>query len=555
MNRKKAYGYIRVSTEAQADGASLDTQRGSIEKFASSHNIEIVGWFEDPGFSAKNAKRPGLQKMLKSIDSGKKGEIDYAIVYNMTRASRSLMAYFADIMAPLRKRGVRLLSATEDNGDFDDLDGSLTMTLSVLAGELDNKQKGRTTLENMRQLMVHGGWWMGGGRPPLGMKPQQIPVAERHNDGHQKTHTILVPYETDGRAKKVATLLTRFSEGDMTKTDLLRMAHDMGLRGVKGNPLALSTLEHMLQNDLYAGWHASKTLSKERVKMNFDGLISLDIFEKNQRILKGNPRAHEESDNVLYPLHKTICCAICGAKMTEEKGGSQKLPYLRSSAPTSGSGKRTPRYSCKCKGHGSVLASEAHAVFENYLEQVTPEEGTLKLFKEIVKRTAFNQLGNNNTKIKELNRQIEEVIDDKQNAIAQLLKNDLGLSDEDKKDHLATYDNKRAKLEAELEDLKRIQLLNEATIEYVCNFMRMPAKLWRDGNLEVKQAIQHIVFPNGIFFDLKHKKCGTSEISPLFSINTIKKAPNGADLNDMGWDTGIEPATFWTTIRRSNHLS
>ena len=164
-------------------------------------------------------------------------------------------------------------------------------------------------------------------------------------------------------------------------------------------------------------------------------------------------------------------------------------------------------------------------------------------------------MGNNNTKIKELNRQIEEVIDDKQNAIAQLLKNDLGLSDEDKKDHLATYDNKRAKLEAELEDLKRIQLLNEATIEYVCNFMRMPAKLWRDGNLEVKQAIQHIVFPNGIFFDLKHKKCGTSEISPLFSINTIKKAPNGADLNDMGWDTGIEPATFWTTIRRSNHLS
>jgi len=26
-------------------------------------------------------------------------------------------------------------------------------------------------------------------------------------------------------------------------------------------------------------------------------------------------------------------------------------------------------------------------------------------------------------------------------------------------------------------------------------------------------------------------------------------------LNDMGWDIGIEPTTFWTTIRRSNHLS
>ena len=24
---------------------------------------------------------------------------------------------------------------------------------------------------------------------------------------------------------------------------------------------------------------------------------------------------------------------------------------------------------------------------------------------------------------------------------------------------------------------------------------------------------------------------------------------------EMGWDIGIEPTTFWTTIRRSNHLS
>lgn len=557
MDRKKtAYGYIRVSTEAQVDGASLDTQRSSIEEFAANHDIEIVGWFEDPGFSAKNAKRPGLQKMLKTIDNGEKGGIDYVIVYNMTRASRSMVAYFVDIIAPLRKRGVRLLSTTEDNGDLDDLDGSLAMTLSVLVGEIDNKQKGKTTSENMRNLMVNSGWWMGGGHPPLGMKPQRVSVEGKYNDGHQKTHSILVPDETYGRAEKVATLLTRFSEGDMTKADLLKMAHDMDLRGAKGELLALSTLEHMLQNDLYAGWHASKTLSnKQLVKMKFEGLISLETFEKNQRILKGNPRPHEESDNSLYPLHKTICCAICGAEMTEEGRGSQKLPYLRSSAPTSGSGKRTPRYSCKCKGHGSLLAADAHAIFEDYLRRITPEEGTLRLFREIVKRTAFKQLGNNNNRIKELNRQIEEIISDKQNAIAQLLKHDLGLSDDDKREHLATYDDKRARLEAELEDLKRIQLLNEATIEYVCNFMRMPAKLWRDGNLEVKQAIQHIIFPHGIYFDLKHKKCGTSEISPLFSVIDIKKAPSGANLNDMGWDIGIEPTTFWTTIRRSNQLS
>ena len=110
-------------------------------------------------------------------------------------------------------------------------------------------------------------------------------------------------------------------------------------------------------------------------------------------------------------------------------------------------------------------------------------------------------------------------------------------------------------LRMNLKKLKQAQMLREADIEYVCNFMRNPAKLWRDGDLGTRQALQKMIFPHGIYFDLKNKKCGTSEISPLFSVNIIKKAPNGANLNHVGWDIGIEPTTFWTTIRRSNQLS
>ena len=39
-----------------------------------------------------------------------------------------------------------------------------------------------------------------------------------------------------------------------------------------------------------------------------------------------------------------------------------------------------------------------------------------------------------------------------------------------------------------------------------------------------------------------------------------ERAPKTAEMRDfsrkeLGWDSGIEPPTFWTTIRRSNHLS
>ena len=53
--------------------------------------------------------------------------------------------------------------------------------------------------------------------------------------------------------------------------------------------------------------------------MNFSGIISHEVYEKNQRVLRNNSHPHEESDNAQYPLYKTICCAICGAEMTDEE--------------------------------------------------------------------------------------------------------------------------------------------------------------------------------------------------------------------------------------------
>ncbi len=555
--KKRAYGYIRVSTEEQSYGGSPEAQRRTIQQYADSNGIEIVqdGWYEDHA-SGKNAKRPDLQRMLKRIEA-EKGGVDCVIIFNSTRISRDLLTFYGEIMAPLRKNGVQLLSATEHYGEEDDPMGDVPMILGIMTGEIDNKQKSISTKSSMRSLFTEEGWWMGG-RTPLGFKIKRIPVEGKQRDGHQKSHAILVPDNTNGTADKIATLLNRFSGGDLKPGDLLKLAHEMDIRGYKGDILAQSTLDTILTNEIYAGWHKSKRMNGgEPVKMNFDGIISLETFEKNQRILKGEPHPHEESDNSLYPLHKTICCAICGAEMTDEERevrfAKGKLPYLRSSAPTSGSGKRTPRYSCKCKGHGSALASEVHQAFEDYLKQITPEEGTIKLFKEVVKRTALKNLGNLNKEIEGYEQERAGLSEKRQKAIAAFLDGDI--SKEEKEEYVAGLDARRNKVEEKISKLKQAQLLKEADIEYVCNYMRNPAKLWRDGDLETKQAIQKMIFPHGIYFDLKHKKCGTNEISPLFSVNIIKKAPNGANLNNVGWDTGIEPATFWTTIRRSNHLS
>ncbi len=556
--RKKAYGYRRVSTVGQVDGASLGTQTEKITSYAEANNIEIVDWFEDPGYSAKDANRPDLQRMLESIKKHK-GEVDFVIIHDSTRLSRNLASFYVDIWPTLHKNGVRLLSATENYGDEKDPTGDIPMIFGVLTGQIDNKNKSNSTKNNMDDLFSNSGWWMGG-RTPLGYRIERIFVEGRQRDGHQKSHAILVPDNTNGLADKIAFLLNRFSEGDLLSSDLLQIAHKIDIRGFKGELLAQSTLDGILTNEIYAGYHTSKTMAnQQRVKMRFGGIISLETYEKNQRIINKNGKPHEKSNELEYPLSKTACCAICGAMMTDEerevKTTKGKLPYLRYSAPKSGSGKHTPRYSCKCRGHGSIRASDAHQIFECYLKQITPTKEMVKLFKEIVRRTALKKLGNTNKQISELEAKSKEIRNDKENALKKLLKNDMGLDDGEQRELMGSYDADRSRIESELADLKQIQLLREADIEYVCNFMSMPAKLWRDGDLETKQAIQKMIFPNGIYFDLKNKKCGTNEISPLFSVTDIKKAPSGADLNALGWDIGIEPTTFWTTIRRSNQLS
>ncbi len=86
--------------------------------------------------------------------------------------------------------------------------------------------------------------------------------------------------------------------------------------------------------------------------------------------------------------------------------------------------------------------------------------------------------------------------------------------------------NKRRILDARIDELEHVQRLSESTIDYVCNFMVKPAKLWVDAGLETKQAFRTTMFPKRLYFGIKSRKFGTSELSPLYRVVGNKKEPN-----------------------------
>lgn len=98
--------YGRVSTREQAESrAGLDHQVAVVQGHAGLHGIELLPWEMDPGRSAKDLNRPGLQNVLAAIAAGTSGGI---IVAKIDRLSRSVID-FQNLMLRAKQEGWNLI--------------------------------------------------------------------------------------------------------------------------------------------------------------------------------------------------------------------------------------------------------------------------------------------------------------------------------------------------------------------------------------------------------------------------------------------------------------
>ena len=81
-------GYVRVSTDRQAEkGVSLESQEAKIRAMATVQGADLTEVIVDGGESAKSLNRPGLQRLMGLIHSGK---VDSVIIAKLDRLTRSV---------------------------------------------------------------------------------------------------------------------------------------------------------------------------------------------------------------------------------------------------------------------------------------------------------------------------------------------------------------------------------------------------------------------------------------------------------------------------------
>ena len=527
---KTAVGYTRVSTEEQVDGASREVQKQAIADYCKANDIELLDVYWDGGFSAKNARRPELQRMLEDISSGKV-QTDAVIVYNLSRLTRNLSSFSADIAPILTKKKVELRSTKEtiDNTP----QGKMMANLSICYHQFDNDTKSATTTDNMREIAAQGYWQS---QAPLGFVRKHIPIDKKTKDGKTRYRTILTPDEQGDTAKKVEDVLGYFLVGNSV-AETVRYAKKIGLKTRNGNDFSIQAMENLLSHPAMAGYNCSANLTDGKyIPAKWDGFISLDQHQSIvQRIVQCCKKTGEKQpynrSNPAFPLKGTIYCEKCGYA-------------ARGSAPKGGSGKPSPRYHCsECSGAGSIMPEAMHDKFIDLIQEITPVKNLLKAFSVALTRAMKHSVEKAEKDVTEKMEQLEKLQEQDNESFKAVMRGERSQADHER--YMALLEQERQQLQDEIAAAQEQKTLSEKKIIRLISLMENPADIWKGASLEVRQLLQQMIFPHGIKVNLgtgEFEKVGTHNLSPLYSVIPPKNDSNEPSLSPLVPGTGLEPA-------------
>src|SRR5438477_7031466 len=152
LSSMRAIGYVRVSTDRQADhGVSLEAQEAKIRAMAVVQGSEIVELIVDGGESAKDLNRPGMERLLALVDERKVQTVIIAKLDRLTRSVKDL----AELLERFQRRGVSLVSVAESL-DTGSAAGRLVINIMTAVSQWEREAIGERTRDAMQHKKSTG---------------------------------------------------------------------------------------------------------------------------------------------------------------------------------------------------------------------------------------------------------------------------------------------------------------------------------------------------------------------------------------------------------------
>lgn len=148
----RAIGYVRVSTEKQADfGVSLEAQTEKVKAMAIVQGAELLEVIVDAGESAKSLNRPGMARLLALVE---RRAVDCVIVAKLDRITRNVYD-LGELLKRFEKRDVSLVSVV-DSLDTRTAAGRLVLNIMVSVSQWEREAIGERTRDAMAHLKSTG---------------------------------------------------------------------------------------------------------------------------------------------------------------------------------------------------------------------------------------------------------------------------------------------------------------------------------------------------------------------------------------------------------------
>lgn len=314
---KCAVVYVRVSTEDQKKGLSLEVQEKLCRERAEKENLRVLEVLDDGGISGHEENRSGINRIKELIKGGK---ISAVIALSSDRVFRNAKGHL-ELMDLIFEHGIRVLyvhqMSPEDNAVSRFSDMMLAGVNEFYRNQISDKV--RASLENI----VEAGYL------PSYPPPGYLNVANPDPSAPRVARKIVIPDPVQGAL--VTELFRRYATGDCNVFELTELMTKRGLRSKRGGTIAPSRVHYMLRNRFYIGelrW--GKIVIK---KAKHEPLVDEFTFNRVQQLL--DERNHRACRRRKYRwlLNGFLYCQKHNRRYTAEWHLKKNIAYYHCSNP------------------------------------------------------------------------------------------------------------------------------------------------------------------------------------------------------------------------------
>jgi site-specific DNA recombinase len=304
----KVAGYIRVSSEDQLEGRSLEAQEFAIRDACASRDWQLTKVYRDEGLSARKdsiAARPAFAQLL---DDCRQNQYGVVVVHNLDRFSRNLRVTL-DAFKTLADRNIAFVSLSE-NIDYSTPEGRLFLGMLGAFAQYFSDSLSKHTSKGMAA------------RARAGLPCGPVPFGYQLD---RATSDVAIPLAAEADA--IRTCFEMFAGGrTMRELAAFLNERDFKTRHRAGQPqrFTIYSLRSILANPFYTGriTYHGEVLPGKQLAIVDDALF--DAAQRQRGTQRGSPKQTKP-----YLLVGLLRCACCGVVMWGESSGRHGSAYYR----------------------------------------------------------------------------------------------------------------------------------------------------------------------------------------------------------------------------------